>query len=104
MLGKRDVLSMIRTPAMAAALISPAVAEAEGGTSQAAQECDALAASSVDPTRPAGVPGVDMEKIADWRRAAEACFRAAQENTSSARLIFQLGRALEAGKKYEAAA
>jgi TPR repeat protein len=88
MLGNRDVLSMIRTAAMAAALISPAVAQAEGGTSQAAQECDAL---------------FNMEKI-DWRRTVEACLGAAIESTSSARLTFQLGYALEAGKQYESAA
>ena len=69
-------------------------AQADGS---AQQECDALAASAYDLSRPAGVPGVQFEKI-DAPRAEAACRRAVQERPS-ARLYAQLGRALDAGHK-----
>jgi TPR repeat protein len=70
-------------------------AQADGS---AQQECDALAAHAYDQSRPAGVPGVQFEKI-DAPRAEAACRRAVQEHPSS-RLYAQLGRALHAGHKY----
>jgi TPR repeat protein len=70
-------------------------AQADGA---AQRECDALAASPYDLSRPAGVSGVQFEKI-DAPRAEAACRRAVQEHPSP-RLYAQLGRALNAGRKY----
>jgi len=63
----------------------------------AQQQCDALAASPSDLSRPAGVPGVQLEKI-DALRAQDACLRAVQEQPSP-RLFYQLARAFQAGRK-----
>jgi len=70
-------------------------AQADGS---AQQECDALAASPSDLSRPAGVPGVQFDKIYA-QRAEAACRRAVQEHPSP-RFYYQLGRALDAGHKY----
>jgi TPR repeat protein len=68
----------------------------------AQQECDTLAASTYDQSRPAGVLGVESDKI-DAPRAEAACRRAVEEQPSP-RAYLQLGRALDAGRKYAEAA
>jgi hypothetical protein len=60
-------------------------------------DCDALAASPEDRSRPAGVSGVVFNQI-DGLRAEVACRRAVQEGPSL-RVFFQLGRALDAERK-----
>jgi hypothetical protein len=62
------------------------------------QECDSFAAHPSDTERPAGIPGVPMEKI-DAPRAIAACRRAVRDQATD-RAFFQLGRALEADKNY----
>lgn len=57
-------------------------------------ECDALAASSFDKTRPKDVPGVAFDKI-DAPRAISACKKALEDRPNDARIKLQLGRALQ---------
>jgi TPR repeat protein len=79
------------------ALVFPKPSAQAGGSAQ--QECDALAASSFDLSRPAGVPGIQFENI-DAPRAEAACRRAIQEQPlAGLRLRYQLARALHAGHK-----
>ncbi len=65
--------------------------------SAAAKDCDALAASPFDKSRPADVPGVLVARL-DTGRAEPACRKAVQEQPSP-RLYFQLGRVLFAEHK-----
>ncbi|WP_286719323.1 hypothetical protein [Devosia sp. 63-57] len=80
------ILAATSMLALAWALSGPALAE------DAAQTCDALAASAFDQTRPDGVPGVPFDAI-DVAAAQEACLAALAE-APSPRIAFQLGRAL----------
>jgi uncharacterized protein len=75
----------------------PVVARPE--ESSEVRECDLLAASPFDPTRPTSTPGVAPEKI-DAPRAIEACRKALAERPSDVRLKYQLGRAFEAAKQW----
>jgi TPR repeat protein len=61
-------------------------------------ECDALAANPDDQSRPPGVSGVHYDRI-DAMRAEAACRRALHE-VPSPRVVYQLGRSLDAGRKY----
>jgi TPR repeat protein len=54
-------------------------------------ECDALAGSRFDQSRPPGVKGVELEQI-DVARALPVCSRALSQNPSNPRLQYQLGR------------
>src|SRR5262249_40238245 len=63
----------------------------------AQRDCDALAASPADQSRPADLVGVRFDEI-DAARAEAACRRAIEEGPSP-RILFQLGRALDAGHK-----
>lgn len=66
--------------------------------------CDSLAASSNDTTRPAGVAGIEEDKI-DVGKALPACRDAYAASNQDPRLAFQLGRVLmKDGKKDEALA
>jgi len=71
-------------------------------TAAAATECDRLAASPDDSSRPAGVPGVELRKI-EVARAAAACEAAVKQFPGVARLAFQAGRVAQAGKDYASA-
>jgi TPR repeat protein len=67
-------------------------------TRDAAEQCDRLAAHSIDPTRPPEIPAVDFDKI-DSDSAISACQRALAAQPNNARVAYQLGRALDkAGK------
>jgi TonB family protein len=59
--------------------------------------CDLAAASPFDPTRPANAPGVEVEKI-DPEIAVPACQAALTTDPNNPRLLFQMGRAFDAGK------
>src|SRR5580704_8331860 len=63
----------------------------------AQRDCDALAGSPSDRSRPTDVAGVPFSEI-DAARAEAACRRATQERPSP-QIFFQLGRALDAGHK-----
>jgi tetratricopeptide (TPR) repeat protein len=69
----------------------------------AAADCDRLAASSNDPTRPKGVAGVELTAI-DTAAATTVCDNAMHLNPDIARLPFQAGRAAQARKDYTKAA
>lgn len=65
-------------------------------------ECDRLAASGDDPSRPPRVAGVLFSTI-DAKKALPACLAAAKAAPQDARTLLQLGRALRAAQKYEQA-
>ena len=65
-------------------------------------ECDRLAANPFDPDLPKGFPGVRKAEEINPDAAIPAC-RRALETTPGDRVLFQLGRALQIGKKFEEA-
>ncbi len=71
-------------------------AQAEPTTPPTPTQCDLLAASAFDKTRPANVPGIPSGKI-DAARAIQACREAIIQDPSP-RTYYQLGRAMEAGR------
>lgn len=64
--------------------------------------CDQTAASPLDDSRPANIPGVPADKV-DPKIAIPACEAAAREAPDDPRILFQLGRAYGAAKAYESA-
>lgn len=62
-------------------------------------DCDRLAASPLDATRPSGVAGVDLAKV-DAVAATAACDDAMRRYPAVARFVFQAGRAAYARKDY----
>jgi len=74
----------------------------QGGAANAAADCDRLAASPYDNSRPAGVPGVQPDKI-DAKAAIPACEAALKAAPNDHRMMFQLGRAYGADNNYDAA-
>jgi TPR repeat protein len=71
--------------------------------SDAITQCDTLAASPADTTRPAGIDGVSLGSV-DAAKAIPACLAAVTEAPKEARLHLQLGRAYEADKADDKAA
>ena len=67
-------------------------AEEEAAGRRAAADCDRLAASQFDMTRPTGVAGVDFDKI-DAPAATAACNDAMRRYPETVRFVFQAGRA-----------
>jgi TPR repeat protein len=63
----------------------------------AIRACDLATASSFDPDRPAGIPGVDLNKI-DITAAMPACEAALAVEPDNPRLLYQMGRIFAAGK------
>jgi uncharacterized protein len=59
-----------------------------------ATECDRLAASPQDPSRPPGIAGVSSDAI-DEEKAVPACRRALESHPGDPRLSMELARALE---------
>ena len=70
-------------------------------TSQAAPACDRLAAHPKDAQKPASVSGVADAAVA--AAAIDACALEVRRSPKSARLKFQLGRALWTAKRYDEA-
>jgi TPR repeat protein len=81
---------------LAGLLLAPAHAQPDAA--QLIAECDRLAASDMDATRPASVPGVATPSI-DASAALKACVAAAKAAPADARILFQLGRALHAARQ-----
>jgi len=79
--------------------VFPARAQSQQGT---AADCDRLAASPFDSTRPAGVAGVLQDKI-DAKSAILACEAALKAAPNDHRIMFQLGRSYAADNNYDAA-
>ena len=92
------LIALITFCALSVGVAGAATAQPE--ESEAARECDRLAASPFDPTRPTGMAGVASDKI-DVPRAIEACRKAVAERPSDMRLKYQLGRAFEAGSQWD---
>jgi len=65
----------------------------QGASAQVA-ECDALAASPLDTTKPGNVKGVEYDRM-DGSLALTACERAVKEAGGDARQKFQLARAIQ---------
>ena len=87
--------------ALAALLIgTPLPAEDEAGRIVA--ECDRLAASELDPDRPASVPGIPISAL-DVATAVPACEAAVKTTPKNRRVIFELGRAYQVEKEYQKA-
>ena len=87
-----------------------ALAHADDVATKAAHDCDIAAASAKDLTKPSDAPSIDFDKI-DSSVAIVACENAVKLNSDNARLVFELGRALdkkgsaaEANTNYEKAA
>lgn len=74
----------------------------QDGVRQVIDECDRLAASDVDPERPALVPGVPVGAV-QASVAVPRCEAAVIAAPGNRRVIFQLGRAYQAAKDYEQA-
>lgn len=96
--------SALKAALLAAVIILPVGAFNAARADGSRTLCDALAASPLDGTRPAGTAGVEEEEI-DVVRALPACKAALEAYTDDARMAFQLGRVLSKdGKADEAAA
>jgi hypothetical protein len=85
---------------LALAVLGAPSALAQNNTPRLIAECDRLAASDQDGARPPAVRGVPVTAI-DAKAAVAACLAAAKAAPGEARIIYQLGRALEADKKLD---
>jgi hypothetical protein len=74
----------------------------QDGVQQVIDECDRLAASDVDPERPASVPGVPPDAV-QASVAVPRCEAAVMAAPGNRRVIFQLGRVYQVAKDYEKA-
>ena len=74
----------------------PAIGQAQNAAIHA---CDRAAANPLDPNRPAGVPGVDFNKI-DITAAMPACKAALAAEPENPRLLYQMGRIFAVGTDY----
>jgi TPR repeat protein len=85
--------------------VSPAALAEDFPADRAAvvQECDRLAASPYDASRPAEIAGVDHDKL-DAAQAVPACRAAIAALTDYPRVAFELGRALQKAGGAEAEA
>jgi uncharacterized protein len=72
----------------------PAASRAEDTPTRA---CDLAAASPYDATRPTDIPGVIFEKV-DGKVAVPACEAALAAEPENIRLLYQMGRALQASQ------
>ena len=71
---------------------SEVVAPTVAASSKQVDDCDRLAASESDPSRPPEVPGVPLDKI-DFDAATAACEKSIERNSRIVRYLFNLGRA-----------
>ena len=69
-------------------VVAPTVAVA----SKQVDDCDRLAASESDPSRPPEAPGVALDKI-DFDAATASCEKSIERNSRIVRYLFNLGRA-----------
>jgi TPR repeat protein len=74
-------------------------ADEEAAGKKAAADCDRLAASPADTTRPSGLAGVDFVQI-DGAAATTACDDAMRRYPEVVRFIYQAGRAADAQKDF----
>ena len=83
-LARRALVSLIGSSEVVAPTVSV--------TSKQVDDCDRLAASESDPSRPPEVPGVTLDKI-DFDAATAACEKSIERNPRIVRYLFNLGRA-----------
>ncbi len=83
-LARRALVSLIGASEVAAPVLAAGAKQVD--------DCDRLAASDSDPSRPPEVPGVALDKI-DVDAATAACENAIKRNGRVVRFLFNLGRA-----------
>ena len=83
-LARRALVSLLGS----SEVVAPTVAV----SSKQVDDCDRLAASESDPSRPPEVPGVPLDKI-DFDAATAACEKSIERNSRIVRYLFNLGRA-----------
>ena len=83
-LARRALVSLLGS----SEVVAPTVA----ASSKQVDDCDRLAASESDPSRPPEVPGVPLDKI-DFDAATAACEKSIDRNSRIVRYLFNLGRA-----------
>src|SRR5689334_9669813 len=88
--------------ALALLLLHSVSAEAEDEQARLIGECDRLAASDLDPDRPASVSGVPLALV-DTNAALHACEAAVQAAPDDRRIIYELGRTYDLVKEYDKA-
>src|SRR5262245_43037969 len=93
---KRDMRLAFVLVSIGMAAASPVFAQ---GPESSISECDRLAASPLDSTRPAGVEGVRPQNV-DAKTAVPACEAALKAAPTSSRIMFQLGRAYAAANEH----
>jgi TPR repeat protein len=93
--GKNQVLLGIAIAGIVALVV---VSYQKDRTLRLVKACDAAVASPYDNTRPAGVPGVPVDEIIA-SQAIAACREASDDQPDNARMRYQYGRALHAGKQ-----
>jgi TPR repeat protein len=81
--------------------LAPAQAQ-QGGATDPVADCDRLAASPYDNTRPASIVGILQDKI-DPKAAVPACEAGLKAAPNDHRIMFQLGRSYAADNNYDAA-
>jgi TPR repeat protein len=106
-LGRRETMRAVALGVFIAFSISVSAVQAEQSPDEKPPiellaACDQAAAHPFDNMRPAGVPGVPLEKIIP-ETAISACELAAKAAPNDARIAMQLGRAYYAAKNFDAA-
>jgi len=89
------------TLAFALALL-PAKGLAQNQSTALARDCDRLAASPHDKSRPPGISGVELF-VVDVDAARPVCQRALDADPENPRLLFEMGRVLQIEKDYDKA-
>jgi len=87
---------------MALIICCPSSSRAEDDAPAIIAACDKAAASPFDKDRPVGVTGVALDKV-DPKIAVPACEAALKAAPNNPRIMYQLGRAYNAGKAYDSA-
>ena len=89
-------------PLFAALFVNQLDAQARQATAIAIVQCDRLAASNLDPERPASVPGISVAELKP-NLAVPACEAALKVAPDDRRIVYQLGRAYGQAENYEKA-
>ena len=88
----------VKSLALALSILGTTCGTTSLAHADAVAECDALAASPEDVTRPKNVPGVASGAM-KAEEAVKACEAARLANPDDARISFELARALDVAKK-----
>jgi uncharacterized protein len=96
------IMAGLRSALAIAALVTAMPLQAQDQAGGSIAECDRLAASELDPDRPATVPGVPIFAL-EAATAVPACEAAVKVAPKNRRIMFELGRAYQVAKDYEKA-